>query len=627
MKRIELSFFAFIFFILGFGIINQPLESQNQLKQTEKIKLPDLSDRWAIVIGISKYKDTNIRDLNYAHEDAYSFYNSLIDKCRFKKGQIKLLLNKNATYENIRRQISGWLFKNTNKNDKIIIFFSGHGYRDIDNNDDEDDGFDEFIVPFDYQSDDISSAIRDDEFAYWINSLKAENILLIFDSCFSGGAAKAKGIINKDISIKGEVKVDNFVKDIFGEVPRVGVSLLGASKADQISFEEPKLKMGIFTYYLVDSMGKESDMNLDNKIDIEEMFYNLKPKVMNFSKSNYKLEQEPILIDTMKNPFELVYFPIEIRSPDVKNREKVKNLIKRANLATDKKRKIELLEEACKLEPQNTNLRSELALEYFFNEMFDEAIHQNEIAISISNKRGFPKQHSDLFISSYYKSISEAYEEKGMLEAAKQNIKKAIELRKKEFPNQSEPFRFHNQLGDLYFKNNELSEAIQTYLFSLKINEIQDDVYFKLSKVYIKLMKYDEAISILKKAIDINPDYSEFYYLQALIYKYVNRDIDKSNESLSKFYDLNKRVKSELSIVSSQKKILELSQTNENFEILISDIERIIKGKEFYADAYIDLIQTCNKYKKNIEKAKDYYKKLKEIYPFFELEKDLLFTK
>ena len=280
-KRIELIFLTFIFFIQGCGILN---------KHLGKIKLPELSNRWAVIVGISKYKDINIRDLNYADKDAYSFYNSLIKKCRFKKEQIKILQNENATYENIRRSISGWLFNNAQKNDKIIIFFSGHGYRDIDNNNDEDDGFDEFLVPFDYQSDDISSAIRDDEFAYWINGLKTENILLVLDSCFSGGAAKAKGIINENINIKGEVKVDNFANDIFGEVPRVGVSLLGASKADQISFEESKLKMGIFTYFLIDSMDKKSDMNLDNKITIKELFDNLKPEVLKYSKANYKRE-------------------------------------------------------------------------------------------------------------------------------------------------------------------------------------------------------------------------------------------------------------------------------------------------------------------------------------------------
>jgi tetratricopeptide (TPR) repeat protein len=637
VKIIKLIFFMSIFFIQCSGITTQSLENHNQLAQTEKIILPALIDRWALIIGISKYKDDNIIDLNYADKDAYSFYDSLIIKCRFKKEQVGLLLNENATYENIRRKISGWLFNNTNKNDKIIIFFSGHGYRDIDNNGDEDDGFDEFLIPFDYQSDDISSAIRDDEFAYWINSLKAENILLIFDSCFSGGAAKAKGIINKSINIKGEIKVDNFVRDIFGEVPRVGVSLLGASKADQLSFEEPKFNMGVFTYYLIDSMDKRSDFNLDNKITIQEIFDCIKPKVMNFSKSNYNLEQEPILIDTMKSPFELVYIPVEINISTGKNKEKINNLLKMANLAEDRNRKIELLEECSKLDPKNEDMHSALALQHFFSENYDKAIYHYEIAISlVSERKDFDKVFKCLKLSRYYTSLSEVYESKGLLEEAKQNIKKAIDMEKsieeeKNFELYKQLLDLHelyNQLGDLHYKNNELNEAIQAYLYSIKFNKIQDEVYFKLSMIYIKLMKYSEALSILETAIEINPDFSNFYYLNGLLYKYIYRNINKSNELLKKYLDLNKILKIEIDSISKFKEMLEKYPSSEIFlSNIIFSLEEIIKKYDFYADAYIDLINISNKYKKDVEKSKNYYRKLIEMYPFFEEEKKLLLIK
>jgi len=621
-KIIKLIFLTLIVLIQGYGIINEPLDSQNQLELTEKIKLPELSDRWALIVGVSNYKDTNIRDLNYADKDASSFYNSLIENCRFKKEQIKILQNENATYENIRKSISGWLFKNAQKNDKIIIFFSGHGYRDLDNNDDEDDGFDEFLIPFDYQSSDISSAIRDDEFAYWINSLRTENILLVLDSCFSGGAAKAKGIINENISIKGDVKIDNFAKDIFGEVPRAGVSLLGASKAEQISFEEPKLKMGIFTYFLIDSMDKKSDMNLDNKITIKELFDNLKPEVLKYSKANYKREQEPILIDTMKNPFDLVYIPIELNGSAGKNSAKIENLISKVNLAKDRNRKIELLEECCKLDPKNEEIHAQLALQLYWNKNYDEAIYHYEIAISIAlNKKSEAKFTRDRHLSNYYESISKVYGSKGLFEEAKQHIQKAIGIRKAMGLNKFDT-RFFNQLGDLYYKNNELSEAIQTYLYSIQMDEIQDEVYFNLSRIYTKQMKYEEALSILEKAININPDYSNFYYLKGLIIKYIDNDIDWSDKLFKRFFDLNEFMKTRIELISI---IKEVDGKRSSEVILI--LEKTIKELGYYAEAYIDLIQIYNKKNENLEKAKYYYNKLIEIYPFFKKEKNLFLKK
>ena len=112
-----------------------------------------LEDRWALVIGISEYKDNKL-NLKFADKDADAISNALINSCRFPKDHIKLLKNAEATYEKIRRGIEGWLAQNTNKNDKIVIFFSGHGTQDIDDNNDETDGYDEFLVPYDFDDND-----------------------------------------------------------------------------------------------------------------------------------------------------------------------------------------------------------------------------------------------------------------------------------------------------------------------------------------------------------------------------------------------------------------------------------------------------------------------------------------
>lgn len=88
--------------------------------------LTSLEDRWALVIGISQYRD-NTLNLKFADKDADVISDALINQCRFPQNHIKLLKNADATYENIRRGVEGWLAKNTNKNDKVVIFFSGHG--------------------------------------------------------------------------------------------------------------------------------------------------------------------------------------------------------------------------------------------------------------------------------------------------------------------------------------------------------------------------------------------------------------------------------------------------------------------------------------------------------------------
>ncbi|MFA5819519.1 MAG: caspase family protein [Bacteroidales bacterium] len=193
-----------------------------------------LGERYALVIGISTYKNS-ANSLGFAQKDAVDFQNALLHYGMFKKENVRLLVNKDASRENIRKNIEGWLRSKANKNDMVIIFFSGHGTQIPDTDGDEDDGLDECLIPYDFDNQDYSSVICDDIFAYWVRNLQSEKILLIFDNCFSGGAAKEKGVLLS--GVKGNIGKDDFIKDISRELPRKGTALLAASKADQVSFE------------------------------------------------------------------------------------------------------------------------------------------------------------------------------------------------------------------------------------------------------------------------------------------------------------------------------------------------------------------------------------------------------
>ena len=146
-------------------------------------------ERYSLVIGVSKHKNPT-NNLNYAHKDAVDFQDALIKYGRFEKDNVKLLINQNATRENIRKSMEGWLKGKIKKNDLVIIFFSGHGTQIPDTDGDEDDGLDECLIPYDYDNADFSSVITDDIFAYWIRNLESEKVMIIFDNCYSGGAAK-----------------------------------------------------------------------------------------------------------------------------------------------------------------------------------------------------------------------------------------------------------------------------------------------------------------------------------------------------------------------------------------------------------------------------------------------------
>ncbi len=89
----------------------------------------DIEKAYALIIGISEYKDPDIPGLKYTHADAESIFKLLTDpkKLGLSKDKIKILLDRDATQFNIKNAISSWLFKNADEDSKVFIFFAGHG--------------------------------------------------------------------------------------------------------------------------------------------------------------------------------------------------------------------------------------------------------------------------------------------------------------------------------------------------------------------------------------------------------------------------------------------------------------------------------------------------------------------
>ena len=68
---------------------------------------------YALIVGIGQYQDEHFPRLNFTHADAQSFSDLLLNPNRagFSKENVKLLLDEQATLSNIKKAISGWLFK------------------------------------------------------------------------------------------------------------------------------------------------------------------------------------------------------------------------------------------------------------------------------------------------------------------------------------------------------------------------------------------------------------------------------------------------------------------------------------------------------------------------------------
>jgi tetratricopeptide (TPR) repeat protein len=474
--------------------------------QTPQVNnLSPLEDRFALIIGISRYLSPENK-LDFADKDADALHQALINSCRFSPEHIQILKNEEATYDKIRRNIEGWLSKQTTQKDTILIYFSGHGSQDTDDGNDEEDGLDEFLLPYDYDDDDMSSAIRDDIFSIWINNLKSEKIVIIIDTCFSGGATRAKGI--NHIKTKGPLLVDGINKDIFKEIPKTGVALLAACSDRQSSNEEPDFRSGLFTHFLLESIKKENDTNNDNRLSLEELFEPTKRDVEAFSKKKYKDVQSPQFISTLTRPIDLSYLPLKIaKSPDNHENES-DNIVEQAIMAHDETRKFELLEEAVRVSPTNPRARYHMASACLKARNFDKAIQNAEILIQLN---------SSVYNGDAYDILAQAYEQMNDLKLARQYILMRLEER-------TDDESLYNALARIYAKEGNFSEANENYQKSLRLNSRFHETYFGLARLYLKQEQYDQALRILDEDVSINPDQEDSYYLKGFIFLYARDD-------------------------------------------------------------------------------------------------------
>src|SRR5262249_50885167 len=89
-----------------------------------------IGDKWAVVIGVGKFADSQVPQLKYSAKDAKDFYDYLVDPTlgKFQPDHVKLLLNESASKVNIMDMLGdSFLPHAANPNDLVVIYLSTHG--------------------------------------------------------------------------------------------------------------------------------------------------------------------------------------------------------------------------------------------------------------------------------------------------------------------------------------------------------------------------------------------------------------------------------------------------------------------------------------------------------------------
>lgn len=146
-----------------------------------------VKDKWALVIGISNFKDPSI-NLKYAAKDATDFRNYLITSANFKPDHVRLLTDSQATRENIVNNLGEkWLRQLADRDDLVCIYISSHGSAAK-----AEAGATNFVVPYDGNASNLLfTGIPMQWLTAGLKDLVHSNRLVVLLDVCHGGAATA----------------------------------------------------------------------------------------------------------------------------------------------------------------------------------------------------------------------------------------------------------------------------------------------------------------------------------------------------------------------------------------------------------------------------------------------------
>lgn len=196
---------------------------------------PKYSSSHALVIGIDDYQHAS--PLQHATNDAKAVAIILKDRFRFGFESIKILLNEDATKSKIQSMYMEYTHS-ADADSRLLVFFAGHGFTKTGSG--REAGF---LIPYDGNTDDLSTLIRWEDFTLNADLIPSKHILFIMDACYGGL------VFNRAVAA-GSLR---FLKDMMIRPVR---QALTAGKQDEPVADGggPRAGHSIFTGHLLDGI-------------------------------------------------------------------------------------------------------------------------------------------------------------------------------------------------------------------------------------------------------------------------------------------------------------------------------------------------------------------------------------
>jgi hypothetical protein len=209
---------------------------------------------YALIVGIASYKNLPSKaQLEFSERDADAIYSILIspEGGNFHAENVHRLTGQQATMANLKHELETWLPSVAKEDDRVVIYFAGHGFIS---------GGRAYLAPYDLDPNNIpGTGYPMDTLGQVAGSrIKAKYKVLLTDACHSGAITP-----DADAQALNQSLLD-MSRSMFS---------LTASRDRERSFESKDWGNGhgIFTYYVVKGLEGEADESGDGIVTADEL--------------------------------------------------------------------------------------------------------------------------------------------------------------------------------------------------------------------------------------------------------------------------------------------------------------------------------------------------------------------
>jgi Caspase domain len=243
-------------------------------------------EKWALVVGISRFQDKRLGRLNFASKDAKDFAAVLVDPSvgRFNPSNVHSLVDGEVTTRQLKQELN-WLARSANDpNDLVVIFLASHGtprnkdtaevnyIATSDTEVEPEDNLFATALPMVQISDIVRSRI------------KAQRTVILLDTCHSGAA-----VANSSARLASLVSDSAVSNDALDRIRQgIGRAVVTSSSPDEKSYEGQPYSNGYFTHFLLEELKKNGGQD-----SIEQIYASLKVNVSRAA-SSIQHKQTPV---------------------------------------------------------------------------------------------------------------------------------------------------------------------------------------------------------------------------------------------------------------------------------------------------------------------------------------------